>query len=465
MACGSSSPSDAPADPAGDGGVAAGDSAMGGAGAGTAPAGGSAGTAPAGGTAGTAPAGGTGGSASAGGTAGTTPAGGAGGDAIVWSRRLGEKMTARHGPLAIEATRNGEVYVGGRGYLIKLSASGAQTWTWMVPPELGPLVDVAGIALHEDGDLRVAATVNQGTGVPGAERAAFIRVATAGTTRGWEVLQSSATTRATGLVCDERGDCYLAGVTTGALPGQTHRGGEDAFVAMFPAGRIRAPQWLQQWGSPEDDRSRAVTSIPPWIAVVGDTGPPGVEAQMRAWVTALDASGSVQRTVDVRGAEFDGFRASAATSDHPSSRGVYVTGYAFRHRNAADGQQRDAYLALVDPTLNSGQVRWLHTFGTGSDDRGEGVTRDARGPVVVGSTQGSLTGAAGGLLNAFAVRVSPSGQVTTLGQWGGGMTARTQATAVTRGTGTTLYLGGTTDGNLFGNPIGETDLWVLALTP
>lgn len=50
---------------------------------------------------------------------------------------------------------------------------------------------------------------------------------------------------------DPKGFVYVGGYTSGALPGQAHQGGEDAFLARFdPSGKLL---WLRQFGTPLND--------------------------------------------------------------------------------------------------------------------------------------------------------------------------------------------------------------------
>jgi hypothetical protein len=59
-----------------------------------------------------------------------------------------------------------------------------------------------------------------------------------------------------GAVADSSGNVYAVGIATGALPGQTHAGAEDAFLVRYSAAGV--PEWTRQFGTSAYDAATAV---------------------------------------------------------------------------------------------------------------------------------------------------------------------------------------------------------------
>ncbi|MFQ3583870.1 MAG: SBBP repeat-containing protein [Cyanobacteriota bacterium] len=59
------------------------------------------------------------------------------------------------------------------------------------------------------------------------------------------------------ITADERGNILVSGLTSGALPGQTHLGGEDAFVRKYDSEGNEL--WTRQFGTREDEEAWDIT--------------------------------------------------------------------------------------------------------------------------------------------------------------------------------------------------------------
>jgi hypothetical protein len=142
-------------------------------------------------------------------------------------------------------------------YVRKLSPAGTELWT----SQFGsPESDWAsGVAVDASGNIIVAGHTD-GT-LPGQTSAggedAFVRKLSPAGVELWTIqFGSPALDRAWGVAVDVSGNIILAGHTDGTLPGQANAGGGDAFVQkLSPAG---AELWTSQFGSLHEDRANGV---------------------------------------------------------------------------------------------------------------------------------------------------------------------------------------------------------------
>ena len=116
----------------------------------------------------------------------------------------------------------------------------------------------------------------------------------------------------------------MAGTTSGALPGKTSSGGDDAFVAMYNTSG--AAQWTSQLGTSADESAAGV---------------------------AADATGA-----------YIGGDTAGTFAGQTNSGG------------------KDAFMARYNST---GAASWTHQFGTSGDDHAHGAAGDGTGGYVAGS--------------------------------------------------------------------------------
>ncbi len=181
---------------------------------------------------------------------------------------------------------------------------------------------------------------------------------------------------------------YVVGATSGALPGQTSKGSLDAFVRKYSStGQLL---WTRQFGTASSDNARAVTVTGGSIYITGDTSG-ALSGQTRkggidAYVRKLDAYGNHLWTRQLGTGVMDVGRGISA-----NGTGVYLTGYT---NGALPGQTRvggsDAFVIKYSA---SGSAVWTRQFGTLSGDRGFGVKAYGSYVYVTGDTGGSLPGA------------------------------------------------------------------------
>jgi len=197
---------------------------------------------------------------------------------------------------------------------------------------------------------------------------------------------SAADDQVMGLAADATG-IYVVGLTYGALPGQTYLGQDDAFIRKYDLNGNEL--WTQQFGTKGYDRATAVAVDGNGVYVAGATS--GVlPGQTRiggedAFLRMYDPDGNELWTCQFGTTGLD--RAYGVTSD---ATGVYVAGRTdgvFSGQTAAGGI--DAFLGKFD---TFGNLLWVRQFGTPRDDRGWAVAVDATGVYIAGRVEDPLPG-------------------------------------------------------------------------
>ena len=196
---------------------------------------------------------------------------------------------------------------------------------------------------------------------------------------------------ADGMAADADGNLYVAGQTSGELPGQKAAGMIDAFVRRLdPAGH---EVWTRQFGSPErdepkglalDDAGNVYIVGRTFGSLPGQTSAGGFDAFVRKYNRAGDELWTRQ---------FGGGGGESAASvrvDHAGN--AYVVGGT---RAALPGQKNigdyDAFIVKFDA---AGNTVWTRQFGTRNEDYALAAALDGKGdPVVAGETGGLLAGA------------------------------------------------------------------------
>ena len=221
---------------------------------------------------------------------------------------------------------------------------------------------------------------------------------------------SAANDNATSVAVDAAGNGFVAGYTAGSLPDQTQRGERDAFLRRLdPNGQH---VWTSQFGSDGRTYAEAVAiDAAGSVVVAGATDGALVtdahHGEFDVFVRKFDPAGPSSWTRQFGTAETD--YATGVALDLLGN--AYVVGYT---RGALAGQVSaggtDAFVTKLDP---SGVHVWTQQFGSGANDFAFGVVVDAFGDVVVaGYTGGALaaTDPAGGF-DAFAIKFAPDGEV------------------------------------------------------
>jgi Beta-propeller repeat len=142
--------------------------------------------------------------------------------------------------------------------VVKFDGDGNRLWT----RQLGTAVlDIAStVAVDADGRIYVggrSAGAMTGSANAGLLDAVLVHLDTDGSTRWIRQFGSAADDFIWSIAVDGTSRAVVAGWAGGALPGQSHLGGVDAFTGVYAADGSLA--WLRQWGTAEDDYAYGTT--------------------------------------------------------------------------------------------------------------------------------------------------------------------------------------------------------------
>ena len=253
---------------------------------------------------------------------------------------------------------------------------------------------------------------------------------------------------------DADGNTYVAGSTSGVLPGQSSAGGTDAFVRKYNSSGDEV--WTRQFGTIGADQAFAISVDASGVYVAGAAGRPlpgqtstgGTDAFVRKY----DHDGQQMWT-----RQFGSSASDQALGISVGPSGVYVAG---RTDGALPGQASaggtDAFVRSYD---SSGILIWTHQFGTDGFDQAFGVVVDGAGyAYVAGQTDGSLPGQANqGGFDAFVRQFDASGTAVWTRQFG--TPALDQALGISVDAGG-VYAAGATGGALAQPNVGLQDAFV-----
>lgn len=214
------------------------------------------------------------------------------------------------------------------------------------------------------------------------------------------------------IAVDRSGYIYITGITDGSLNGQTYSGGDDTFVAKYDSSGTLL--WVRLLGTAgnEDPAGiflRDVADSPVTVFIsgttTGDLDGNGNKGAEDIFVAKYDASGSIQWVTQLGSAASD--KAIAMAGD--SSGNVYITGSTAGNLDSnVNSGPDDVFLAKYN---TSGVKQWVTLLGSAGSDVGRDVILDGSGNIyVTGSTDGSLDGnPVSGNIDAFVAKFNSSG--------------------------------------------------------
>jgi hypothetical protein len=187
---------------------------------------------------------------------------------------------------------------------------------------------------------------------------------------------------------DGDGNVYVAGDSSGALPGQAFAGGAfDAYLRKYDADGNEL--WTRQFGTTGSDRNAAVFAFGAdvyvgWLttgAFPSQVNAGGVDAYLRKY----DANGNEQWIRQFGTPGFDELRGVFA-----DATGVYASGNV---DGALPGQTHEGMFdAFVRKYDLDGNELWTRQFGTANRDISNRISGDDSGIYAVGRTDGALPG-------------------------------------------------------------------------
>jgi YVTN family beta-propeller protein len=258
---------------------------------------------------------------------------------------------------------------------------------------------------------------------------------------------------ATNVAVDSSG-VYVVGRTAGTFPGGTNAGGEDIFIQKVDsAGNL---VWARQFGSSSSEAGEdvALDGSAVYIAgrtsgtLPGQTSAGGQDAFMRKY----DRNGTEAWTRQFgTSASDEGYAASAGPA------GIYLGGVTLGtlpSQTSAGGQ--DGFLRRYD---SSGTEIWTRQFGSSGADVVFAASQRGSSVYAAGFTNGTLPGeTSAGSNDAFARRYDSNGNAIWTTQFGSSASDATLGAYADPGV---LYLAGQTDGSMPQQvSSGTTDIWV-----
>lgn len=215
---------------------------------------------------------------------------------------------------------------------------------------------------------------------------AIVYIHQLGTAGDDRVISMSASTEYVGLCCGYETSVTVAGDTTGTFPGETSKGGRDLFT--MTTGNSEGGGRLAQFGTAGDDVAIAgdgqTVAGSTTGAFPGETNRGGTDAFVAeaGWAYEFGSAGDDAAT---------GLARSSTAFDYPFTYGYLVTGDT---TGTLPGKQShggtDAFALRVD--LNGTALRWRHQLGSPGSDHAGGIASTSRGAIYAGQANGELDG-------------------------------------------------------------------------
>lgn len=188
---------------------------------------------------------------------------------------------------------------------------------------------------------------------------------------------------------------YVAGLTQGALLGQTSLGGSDAFLRKYDLEGSEI--WMRQFGSSGDESIEAATVDPSGVYVVGiASGLFQGQVSFVSFIAKFDVNGN-----EIWMREFGSSPVEWAFGVAAGASGVYVAGLMFVI--SPTEKHIDVFARKYD---GDGNEVWRLQFGSSADDSAHGIAVDTSGVYTAGFTGGTLPGqTSAGYADAFAAKL------------------------------------------------------------
>jgi hypothetical protein len=329
---------------------------------------------------------------------------------IVWTRQFGTLYSEAIYGTSVDSsgvyvagytagTLQGETSLGGDdAFVRKYDHDGTEMWT----RQFGTSGSDCAWAVTVDSSGVYVAGVTSGT-LPGqtslGDKDAFVRKYDHDGSEVWiRQFGTSGDDGALDVSVDSSG-VYITGWTSGTLPGQTSLGGNDAFVRKYD--HDGTEMWTRQFGTSvyvgtsgsECARAGSVDSSGVYVAgyttgtLPGQTRPPGWNSDSDTFVRKYDHDGT-----EVWTRQFGTYSDELPRTVSVDSSGVYVAGHidgAFPFPGQTSLGGDDAFVRKYD---HDGTEMWTHQFGTSGRDYAYEVSMDSSGVYVAGHTTGALPG-------------------------------------------------------------------------
>jgi hypothetical protein len=257
-------------------------------------------------------------------------------------------------------------------------------------------------------------------------------------------------------VADQQGNIYIPGKTTGNMDGQ-NAGMNDGFITkMDSLGNII---WTRQFGTEADeDILWSAIDNKGCVYITGST-----QGAMNGqhfgkediFVVKYNPDGNMEWA-----RQFGTDSTDIGQGIYADKKGfVYITGMTMGRLGQACQGKGDAFLMKLS---EAGEEIFTVQFGTSADDYGISVTGDGNATLYVcGSTWGDLGGRNKGFIDAYVGTFTDAGKPVKFMQFGtDGFDMALQLTVDDE---KNIYVGGSTSGNLGGVQLGEGDAFLLKI--
>jgi hypothetical protein len=308
---------------------------------------------------------------------------------------------------ATTGTFPGQAKVGGSdGFLQKYDFDGNELWTVQFgTPEFD---SPSGVVVGATGEFVVGSTLGAFPGQTnlGADDAFLTRFDPAGN-QDWTVqFGSHRSDIGISTLLGPEG-VFVNGFTYGALPGQRHRGGSDAFAGLFSSGGARV--WLRQFGTRADDYATGIAADTTGLYVSGST-----DGRLKGQVDRGGTDAYVRKFASDDGStiwtdQFGTSQPEVQPAVAVSGNKVLVEGATYGAFGSFENLGSDDIFVRSFDTL-SGSRLWTLQFGTTDRDDAHWAWSDAGVLYVLGLTGGTFDGevSAGGFSDSFLARIAPA---------------------------------------------------------
>ena len=386
-------------------------------------------------------------------------------NSFIWGKQLGtvgEDYSLNH-----VIDKNGSVYISGKttgamdgnnfggndGFITKIDSSGNTIWT----KQFGTAEeeDVLWSAADGDGNVYITGSTkgSLGSGNSGGEDIFVIKYTPAGQVEWTKQFGTDSTDIGNGIYADEKGFIYITGATSGNLGGSPF-GRTDGIIIKLDSDGNKISAY--QFGTKMDDYGIAITggnrsNIFVCGTTLGDLG-----AANKGFMDAFVGS-FTEKCELIKFTQFgtDGF--DIALQVISDSTDLYAGGTTTGNLGCSQIGNGDCFISRISP---EGGIAWTSQFGTKSHDSVRGIDLNKK------TSENFLVS---GLLNlppgrAFIRMYKKDGSLLwerIIREQGAdvGVSGKT----VSLGNNGNIYHLGLTGGNLFGQLIGEHDIYLMKL--
>jgi len=306
-------------------------------------------------------------------------------------------------------------------FLVKYNSSGARQWT----KQLGTSNNEYASAVATDSSDNIYVTGTTWGGLDGSTKPSYcmgsgtvkaskectdtflVKYNSSGIKQWVKQLEGSSSKsyeKSQGLAVDSSDNIYVTGFTNGGLDGNTSSGKHDIFLVKYNSTGTK--QWIQQFGSSENDFGLGVTVDSKGNIYVTGYTEGGLDGKTNSgerdiFLVKYNSSGTKQWTQQLGTPTLEEGNGVAVDS----SDNIYVSGWTRGKLDTYAGGGD----AIVLKYNSSGTKQWTRQFGapsfleksqynsssqmTTSEDKGIGVAVDSSGNIyVTGNTEGGMDG-------------------------------------------------------------------------